>query len=80
MLCEALLNCPNATQLDLSDCIASRETVEALDTLGIICRGIRHANLKLNVLNLSDNAVGLRGIPVIQPAFEAQVCCAIPYA
>lgn len=72
VLVSALHNLPNLTQADFSDCIASRETSEALDTLGIICKGIESSGIQLEVFNLSDNAVGLRGIPVIEPAFKNQ--------
>lgn len=58
---------------DFSDSIAGRNTDEALDTLQLLCDGIAANNrIQLSHLDLSNNALGVRGIPRIRNAFKNQ--------
>jgi len=50
----------NITSADISDIIAGRPTEEALNTLTIICSSLK--KFKLLVVNVSDNALGPKGI------------------
>ena len=74
VLAETLLTTHQLTHADFSDCIAGRNTDEALETLQLLCDGIAaNQRIQLTHLNLSDNALGVRGIPKIKNAFKNQV-------
>lgn len=74
VLAETLLTTHKLTHADFSDCIAGRNTEEALETLQLLCDGIAaNERIQLTHLNLSDNALGVRGIPKIKNAFKNQV-------
>lgn len=59
------------TDVDLSDVIAGRPETEALSALKIMCSAL--AKVKLRRLNLSDNALGEKGIRACAHAFANQV-------
>lgn len=72
VLATALKSTPSLRHADFADCIASRETTEALNTLQVLCDGLAASGAKLESLDLSDNALGVRGIPRIAAAFADQ--------
>jgi Ran GTPase-activating protein (RanGAP) involved in mRNA processing and transport len=73
VLAEALQATPALRHADFADCIASRPTDEALDTLQQLCDAIgANERIQLTHLDLSDNALGVRGIPKIKNAFKGQ--------
>ena len=57
--------------VDLSDVIAGRDEKEALAALQILSRAL--GNLKLQRLDLSDNALGEKGLRACSEAFSNQV-------
>jgi hypothetical protein len=74
VLADALLHMHALQHADFADCIAARPTDEALDTLEALCDAIAaNPKIQLTHLNLSDNALGVRGIPKIKNAFKNQV-------
>lgn len=60
------------THADISDIIAGRPEKEVLGALQIISKSLAKAKLKF--LDLSDNALGQKGILACAAAFEHQVC------
>jgi Ran GTPase-activating protein (RanGAP) involved in mRNA processing and transport len=56
--------------VDLSDIIAGRPEDEALRTLHIICTSLK--NFKLTEVNLSDNALGLKGVDACIDVLEGK--------
>jgi hypothetical protein len=72
VLAQALRSMPSLTHADFADCIASRGTSEALDVLQVLCDGVAASGAKLQTLDLSDNALGVRGIPRIAAALTKQ--------
>jgi len=73
VLADALQATPALRHADFADCIASRPTDEALDTLQLLCDAIgANERIQLTHLDLSDNALGVRGIPKIRNAFKNQ--------
>lgn len=60
------------THADISDIIAGRPEKEVLGALQIISRSL--AKAKLKALDLSDNALGQKGISACTQAFAQQVC------
>eukprot|EP00270_Netrium_digitus_P005184 TRINITY_DN16767_c0_g2_i1.p1 TRINITY_DN16767_c0_g2~~TRINITY_DN16767_c0_g2_i1.p1 ORF type:complete len:532 (+),score=176.94 TRINITY_DN16767_c0_g2_i1:71-1666(+) len=65
-----LSNSKTLKTLDMSDIIAGREEVEALDVLKEICSGL--AGSELLSLNVSDNALGEKGLRACMEAFVNQ--------
>ena len=59
------------THADISDIIAGRPEKEVLGALQIISQSL--AKAKLKALDLSDNALGQKGIIACTPAFAQQV-------
>ena len=59
------------TNADISDIIAGRPEKEVLGALQIISHSLSKANLK--VLDLSDNALGQKGIIACEAAYSHQV-------
>ena len=58
------------TDADLSDIIAQRNTEEAIAVLDCLCSAVsRHP---LHALNLSDNAIGARGVEAVSQALRQQ--------
>ena len=57
---DFLLSLEGVTNADISDIIAGRPTEEALQTLCLICDGLKH--FPLEEFNVSDNALGPRGV------------------
>ncbi len=71
---RALGNVANTLEeADLSDIIAGRPEAEALSALTVITDALQGAKLK--VLDLSDNALGEKGIRACAKALTSQVCC-----
>lgn len=57
----------NVTVVDISDIIAGRPEDEALNTLKWICEeGLSHCQQNIIEVNVSDNALGVKGINVIK--------------
>lgn len=59
------------TDVDMSDVIAGRPEAEALAALRTLSAAL--ASLPLKRLNLSDNALGEKGVRACAPAFSNQV-------
>jgi Ran GTPase-activating protein 1 len=57
---QHIIQYENIVQADISDIIAGRPEEEALRTLSTFCDGLSH--YKLKEVNLSDNALGRKGI------------------
>ena len=63
ILSAVLKKFKNISNIDISDIIAGRPEDEALKTLTWICKeGLSHTVDNLIVLNVSDNALGVKGI------------------
>ena len=58
------------TEADLSDIIAQRNTEEAIAVLDCLCSAVAHH--PLHALNLSDNAIGARGVEAVSQALRRQ--------
>ncbi|KAK9822823.1 hypothetical protein WJX81_005289 [Elliptochloris bilobata] len=68
---DAIANCAaSLTHADLSDVIAGRPEAEALDALRILSNALAQARLK--VLDLSDNALGEKGVRACAAALSNQ--------
>ena len=65
------------THADISDIIAGRPEKEVLGALRIISQALAEAKLK--TLDLSDNALGQKGIIACTQAFAQQVIAAISF-
>lgn len=66
------------THADISDIIAGRPEKQVLGALEIISKALSKAKLKL--LDLSDNALGQKGILACAAAFKDQVCSSVSQA
>ena len=72
---RAIQNCAaTLREADVSDIIAGRPEKEALAALQIISEGLAKAGLTR--LDLSDNALGEKGVLACQAAITSQVGCA----
>jgi Ran GTPase-activating protein (RanGAP) involved in mRNA processing and transport len=60
LLIAKIKESPSITVADISDIIAGRPEEEALRTLSVFCDGLQSYTLK--EVNLSDNALGKKGI------------------
>ena len=58
------------TEADLSDIIAQRNTEEAIAVLDCLCSAV--SQHPLHALNLSDNAIGARGVEAVSQALRRQ--------
>ena len=58
------------TDADLSDIIAQRNTEEAIAVLDCLCSAVSQHSL--HALNLSDNAIGARGVEAVSQALRQQ--------
>lgn len=68
---RALENCSGSlVDADVSDVIAGRPEDEALKSLAIISEGL--AKCRLRALNLSDNALGEKGLRACAPSITTQ--------
>ena len=68
---EALLACRESiTDVDVSDVIAGRPEAEALEVLGALATPF--ADSKLEVCDVSDNALGQKGIDALLPLFSGK--------
>ena len=69
---EAILNIADTlTHVDMSDIIAGRPEDEALEALRVISAALARA--KLRHLDLSDNALGEKGVRALADSFQGQV-------
>ena len=59
---QVLSKCTNVKIVDISDCIAGRPEDEALRSLTAICDSLAHSTNNLIEVNVSDNALGIKGI------------------
>ena len=60
-------------EVDLSDVLAGRPEAEALEALGIMCSALSADNgVTLDALDLSDNALGEKGVRAAAPALKGQ--------
>ena len=59
---EVLSKCVNVKIVDISDCIAGRPEDEALRSLNSICDSLAHSTNNIVEVNVSDNALGIKGI------------------
>jgi len=65
---EIIQSLPNLETVNFSDIISGRETSVGLEALKTLCEALPLANVK--TLNLSDNAIGERGIRVLDKTFR----------
>ncbi|CAM9674236.1 unnamed protein product [Chrysoparadoxa australica] len=70
VIAEALKGMQKVKHADLSDMIAGRPEALALEVLELICGGL--AGRQLLTLNLSDNAMGEKGINACKAVLEGQ--------
>ena len=61
---------PSLTDVDLSDILAKRGTEEAIAVLDALCGAV--SGLELRALNVSDNAIGARGVESVCLALRTQ--------
>jgi len=66
-----LAKCPNVTHLSLADVIAGRMELEGLEILTTFSATCGASMPSLTHLDLSDNAMGLKGISACSPLFSA---------
>jgi len=62
-----LAKCVNVTVVDISDCIAGRPEEEALRSLSSICGSLGAFADNLIEVNVSDNALGVKGVNACRP-------------
>lgn len=64
---KVLVQCINVTVVDISDCIAGRPEDEALRSLSSICDSLAPFSHNLIEVNVSDNALGVKGVNACRP-------------
>jgi Ran GTPase-activating protein (RanGAP) involved in mRNA processing and transport len=70
-LCEQLLSrCPGCEELDMADVIAGRMEAEGLEVLAAFANQAARTMPGLTAVDLSDNAMGLKGISACRPLFD----------
>lgn len=69
-IAPAIESIENLREADLSDIIAGRMEDEALEVLGVICGTLLKHKSTLRVLDLSDNALGEKGVRKLEPVIS----------
>ncbi len=69
-IAPAIESLENLREADFSDIIAGRMEDEALEVLGVICGALLKHKSTLRVLDLSDNALGEKGVRKLEPVIS----------
>ena len=67
------VNCETLEELDMADVLAGRPEEEAMEVLGTIARGVAEL-CSIRRLDVSDNALGEKGIRALAPLLQSQKC------